>query len=264
MSDPKKESAPRKPKFTKPAPIDFSKHVTLAIESNRKPDGSLGKRVRQLMEEKGVKDYETADAIGAAHSSFSVWLKQGRIPKMEYRLKLANYLETTIDYLDYGIVAEAKVNARSFPLARNMDDLKLIATVHNQSIITALTYKELGYSKLTDEQNRHYRNLQPSICYHTEASAGSFAIELIADTMEPDLPIGTQVLIDHRKKPEPGKFLSVLIDGELDFRRWMPLGNKQHILTYTNPIYRDQTMVKYEGEIWDIWLGTATYNARNM
>ena len=59
----------------------------------------IGKRIRELREEKGINQKKLAQEIGVAQSAISQWESGVNEPKASYVLYLAEYFDVTADYL---------------------------------------------------------------------------------------------------------------------------------------------------------------------
>ena len=56
-------------------------------------------RIEQLLKEKGISRNKMSEDIGIGNSTFYTWQKRGSTPKGEILQKIAQYLDTTTDYL---------------------------------------------------------------------------------------------------------------------------------------------------------------------
>lgn len=63
---------------------------------------NFGTRVERLMKEKGVTQVEIAEATNVRRPSFSEWKKTGVVPAGDVCYKIAQYLDTTVEYLVAG------------------------------------------------------------------------------------------------------------------------------------------------------------------
>lgn len=59
----------------------------------------IGKRIRELREEKGINQKQLAQEIGVAQSAVSQWESQTNEPKASYVKSLADYFDVSADYL---------------------------------------------------------------------------------------------------------------------------------------------------------------------
>ncbi|MGD9901716.1 MAG: helix-turn-helix domain-containing protein [Spirochaetales bacterium] len=59
----------------------------------------IGKRLKELRQEKNISQKEIADAIGVDISSISYWENEIYEPKASYIFKLAKFFDVTSDYL---------------------------------------------------------------------------------------------------------------------------------------------------------------------
>lgn len=59
----------------------------------------VGKRIKNLRQEKKMSQQELADAINVACSTVSMYEKGERIPRDQIKLAIANLFGVTVDYL---------------------------------------------------------------------------------------------------------------------------------------------------------------------
>ena len=220
----------------------------------------IAARVKELLKDKNLKDMDGAAAAGVTRPAFCKWMQNDRIPYLEHRTKLAKFLDVSVQYLETGI--DQPVAKQSFPVIRTKDELVLNVTANRSSIVMPVL-RDLANDRLSKQDSLQYSALEQSMFNMPDSPSGCFAIEMNSDVFEPDIPMGSQVLIDHRKLPEPGSLVYVLMGERTELRRWMPVANIQ-MLTFTNPLYRDSTAFNHNGDIMEIWLGTAVGVARKL
>ena len=63
-------------------------------------------RIEDLLQAKKVSKKALLNDLGLNRNSFSAWRERGTIPSAETLLKIAKYLDTTIDYLLTGETAD--------------------------------------------------------------------------------------------------------------------------------------------------------------
>ncbi len=59
----------------------------------------IGKRIRELREEKGINQKKLAEEIGVAQSAISQWESGINEPKASYVCYLADYFDVSADFL---------------------------------------------------------------------------------------------------------------------------------------------------------------------
>ena len=63
----------------------------------------VGKRIKNLRQEKKMSQQELADAINVACSTVSMYEKGERIPRDQIKLAIANLFGVTVDYLFFEV-----------------------------------------------------------------------------------------------------------------------------------------------------------------
>ncbi len=70
--------------------------------------GTMGERIKELLEKKGITQRELAERTGCTEAAVSHYIKGDRVPRSSVLTKIAIALETTSDYLMEGIPVEVK------------------------------------------------------------------------------------------------------------------------------------------------------------
>ena len=65
--------------------------------------GTMGERIKELLEKKGITQRELAERTGCTEAAVSHYIKGDRVPRSSVLTKIAIALETTSDYLMEGI-----------------------------------------------------------------------------------------------------------------------------------------------------------------
>ena len=65
--------------------------------------GEMGKRLKALIEKKGITQKDLADEVGCTDAAISHYIKGDRVPRASVLTKLAIALDTTSEYLMEGI-----------------------------------------------------------------------------------------------------------------------------------------------------------------
>ena len=63
----------------------------------------IGKRIKELLEKKGITQKELALKVGCTEAAISHYIKGDRIPRSSVMTKIAIALDTTSDYLMEGV-----------------------------------------------------------------------------------------------------------------------------------------------------------------
>ncbi len=67
----------------------------------------LGKRLKSLIEKKGISQKELAEKVGCTEAAISHYIKGDRVPRSKVLAKIAIALDTTSDYLIEGIPVDS-------------------------------------------------------------------------------------------------------------------------------------------------------------
>ncbi len=70
--------------------------------------GTMGERIKDLLEKKGITQRELAEKTGCTEAAVSHYIKGDRVPRASVLTKIAIVLETTSDYLMEGVPVEVK------------------------------------------------------------------------------------------------------------------------------------------------------------
>ncbi len=70
--------------------------------------GTMGERIKELLEKKGITQRELAEKTGCTEAAVSHYIKGDRVPRASVLTKIAIALETTSDYLMEGVPVEVK------------------------------------------------------------------------------------------------------------------------------------------------------------
>ena len=70
--------------------------------------GTMGERIKQLLEKKGITQRDLAEKTGCTEAAISHYIKGDRTPRASVLAKIAIALDTTSDYLMEGIPADVK------------------------------------------------------------------------------------------------------------------------------------------------------------
>ncbi len=68
---------------------------------------TMGERLKQLIEKKGISQKELAEKVGCTDAAISHYIKGDRFPRASVLTKIAIALDTTSDYLMEGIPTDA-------------------------------------------------------------------------------------------------------------------------------------------------------------
>ena len=64
---------------------------------------TMGERLKQLIEKKGISQKELAEKVGCTDAAISHYIKGDRVPRAAVLTKIAIVLDTTSDYLMEGL-----------------------------------------------------------------------------------------------------------------------------------------------------------------
>lgn len=86
-----------------------------------------GKRIRLLLQKKGITQKELANMVGCTEAAVSHYIKGDRIPRASVLTKIAIALDTTSDYLMEGIPTDVteELNYAKKLIARNVTQMSL-------------------------------------------------------------------------------------------------------------------------------------------
>lgn len=85
----------------------------------------IGKRLKKLLEKKGMSQKELAMAVGCTEAAISHYIKGDRVPRARVLSKIAITLDTTSDYLMDGIPTDTtgELDYAKKLIARNVNQM---------------------------------------------------------------------------------------------------------------------------------------------
>jgi SOS-response transcriptional repressor LexA len=175
---------------------------------------TLGSRIRQVLDERGMSQSELARLVGVKQQTVSYICADKGAESSRYATQIAEVLGVNPRWLQFG--GEGKHD----PIVRiEMSGVEIaLARVPVLSDDDVRLFIETG--KLP-ESNR--RTLM------TDARTGPrcFAIELEGESMSPQFIAGDKVVIDPDIAPEPGDYVCATFDGAITFRKYRERGKIQ-------------------------------------
>jgi transcriptional regulator with XRE-family HTH domain len=80
-------------------------------------------RLEMLLKEKGISQKSLAEYIGIRNPSISEWKKEGTIPRADIAIKIAEYLNVSVEYLITGVEPDNSTIIESLRKhLKNMED----------------------------------------------------------------------------------------------------------------------------------------------
>ena len=64
---------------------------------------SIGDRIKDLLNQKNMSQKELAEKVGCTEAAVSLYIKGSRIPRSSVLIKIAEALDTTVEFLTKGI-----------------------------------------------------------------------------------------------------------------------------------------------------------------
>ena len=88
--------------------------------------GEIGKRIKEILETKGITQKELAGKVGCTEAAISHYIKGDRIPRASVLTKIAITLDTTSDYLMEGVPTDVtgELDYATKLIARNVKQMK--------------------------------------------------------------------------------------------------------------------------------------------
>lgn len=169
---------------------------------------SLGSRIKQILDEKGMSQSQLARLVGVKQQTISyICSPENPASTSRYATKIAEALGVNPVWLQTGDggqynpvvrieVEGVSVLLKRIPLLRTEEVLPFLDGTHSTT--------KKGIEVMTD----------------SEVSKGAFAIEIEGDSMKPTFKAGDRVVIDPNIAPEPGDFVAAAVGPAITFRKF--------------------------------------------
>lgn len=170
---------------------------------------TFGERLRQARKEKGLKQPELAAACGwESQSRISMYEQGKRVPDAEDVRKLANCLNVSAAWLQFGESAHANVTQAALA-TRSIPVINYVQAGSPREIIDDYS-PGMGFDQLMTD---------------LELGPHAFALVIKGNSMEPDFKEGDKVIIDPSVEPHPGDFVVAKCPTqEATFKKYRPRG----------------------------------------
>lgn len=177
-------------------------------------------RLKELREEKGMNMRQTAKALGLVYMTYINYEKENRRPPQETLIKIAEYYNTTVDYI---------LGASSTRYTKLPKNVIPIPITKNVPLIGDIA---CGKPILAQE------NIESIIKVDADSPA-DFALRCKGDSMiNARLYDGDIVYIRQQPTVEDGDIAAVLIEDEATLKKFYRIHDKI-VLRAANPIYDD-------------------------
>ena len=186
--------------------------------------------IRELREAKGINMKEAARLLNMPYTTYVNYEKGLREPTSEVLIQIADFFETTIDYLVGRQSDNAMPQFTELPL-RNTSFIPNIIPLPEMRKIPLLGTIACGEPILAVENIEDYVNIPKDL-------AGDFALTCKGDSMiNARIFDGDIVYIRQQDTVENGEIAAVLIDNEATLKR-VKLYNDHIVLEPENPMYK--------------------------
>ncbi|WP_330925013.1 helix-turn-helix transcriptional regulator [Candidatus Sororendozoicomonas aggregata] len=214
-------------------------------------------RMTELMRLRGLVPKDVFQGVNVSQPTFSDWVTRKTNVSVANRLKIAKFLNTSLEYMETGR------RRREYPTAlkvQSIENLTAFAIALDKAQVNPGLKTLAANAKMTKETAiEQFNELEDSRFANVDDRTATYVWTLDNDTMTAPTgeswPNGAQIAFHPHKKPLQGHCIMVIMDGRLCFRRWVEVDGVQ-ILTLLNPAYSQGTAIHYNGNIWDIWVGT--------
>ena len=198
-------------------------------------------RIEQLLKEKKISRNKLSTDIGIGNSTFYNWQKRGSTPKGEILQKIAQYLDTTTDYL---LGNEDNSQQKAASPRETLEEAVKRVGMEVPSMIPILGTIHAGTSIFCEE---NFDGYIPSMQKNPESY---FALRIIGDCMT-GAGIKDGSIVTFRKQPfaENGDIVAVLDDNGEVFCRRFSLRGSEVILSPENLNYEPVIMSAQEFDV---------------
>ncbi len=197
-------------------------------------------RAIQKAREHGLNNAQIAARIGVSRTTVSFWMNNQREPKLEQKMRLADVLQVSLNWLETG---KDTLPGHHLPEIRMENVANLL--------------------KQFDAKQEQFSDMASSAIRIVESTSDkSFVVLLDNDTLlDPNrgdilaIPEGARVQIDTEQAPVQGSIILVEHGNNMVLRLWRQIEPGLHHLRVINPMYQNLNF-NHEGDIMDIYRGT--------
>lgn len=191
--------------------------------------GELGKRIRQVLAEKGMSQAELARSVGVKQQTISyICSPDSPASTSRYATKIAGALGVNPMWLQTG----------------QGDKHDPVVRIEYGGV--ELSLKRVPLLNSVDD-----RNSTVNLMTDAKVSDGAFAIEIKDGSMSPMFKAGDRIVIDIATHPEPGDFVIAKHGGQTLFRKYRCRGSSEFELAPLNadwsPVLVDTSTAKILG-----------------
>lgn len=93
-------------------------------------------RVQKLLQEQGIKGIEMCKDLQMGRAVYSDWRRGKASPSLQTAMKIAEYLDTSIDYLAFGAERTASRNELSVKEQAIMERVKKLAPAYQDRLLS--------------------------------------------------------------------------------------------------------------------------------
>ena len=184
----------------------------------------IGNRLKQLREERGLKQEELAKEFSIAPSTIGMYETNKREPNNEITIKLANFFNVTTDYL-MGVTDIREpidgLNTSFLDEDSKKNVYGIYEAMHKQmkldkqkACIQILGTVKAGYDWLAEENVIGYITDKDTVKDYEKNINEYYALKVIGNSMLPLLSEGDLVIVHDQDDVESGQTAVVLINGE--------------------------------------------------
>lgn len=178
-------------------------------------------RFYNLCIDNGTKPNAVAKQLGFSSAVCTQWKQRGTTPKIEYLQKIAAYFGVSVDYL---------TGQPDPPNAAAPD-----GTVYYRPVFNSVS---AGFGAYADSDVVRYEPLVITNPYDVE---NTICINVRGDSMYPDIPDGSTVVVRKQDTIESGQ-IGVVLVGDEGFVKRVEIGADFVRLISTNPEYPPRTL----------------------
>lgn len=171
---------------------------------------SLGSRIRQVLQERGLKQSELAKIIGVKQQTISyICAPDSQANSSRYSAKIAQVLGVNPAWLQYGEgdKYDPVVRIQQGGVEINMQRVPLLTDEQAREYLASGEAAKPGRDSVT-------------LMTDTQVSRGSFALVIGDDSMAPRFSQGDRVVIDPQERPYPGDFVAANCNDQIVFRKY--------------------------------------------
>ena len=211
-------------------------------------------RLRQAIDKAGIKQAEFARTLGVSVQTINYWLTGRNKPNRSRIIKISEILGCSPQWLEFGTLLSVLPRGKASNVLPELSKSILQAKISFVPLISWVTAGQ--WAEVMD--NYPAGQGEDVIPCPSKCGSHSFALRVKGDSMEPEYPDGSVVVVDPDKEPRHNSDVVVRLNGDMEatFKRLKIDGSRW----FLHPINERYPVIPLEGKNFTIcgvvvWVG---------